>query len=222
MDNKESQKTLSLQTVQRIYDLIGKRYDWFGMYDAKAKECALERLNLVPGLHILDVGMGSGKEHVRIQSAVEPGGSAIGIDISWQMLSVSHRRCHSPLCQADARFLPFRSDYFDRIYVAYVLDLMAVADLPNSMQEFKRVLKPGGCLVIAALTEGINSASRMLVATWKAVYAISPVVCAGCRPLQLMDFLKNAGFSSIQREVIVQLAVPSEIVTAQKDDRQSN
>ncbi|MGE5223747.1 MAG: hypothetical protein ACM3PY_15015, partial [Omnitrophica WOR_2 bacterium] len=63
MDLNEQHNALSLQTVQQIYDLIGKRYDWFGMVDARAKERALEQLNLTPGLAVLDVGIGSGKEH---------------------------------------------------------------------------------------------------------------------------------------------------------------
>lgn len=216
-DNNENQKTLPLQTVRRLYDFIGKRYDWFGMYDANAKESAFDRLSLVAGLQVLDVGVGSGKEHPRIQSAVEPGGRAVGIDVSWKMLTVSHQRCSSPLSQADARFLPFRSNHFDRLYVAYVLDLMAKTDIPIALREFQRVLKPGGCLVIAALTEGVNRPSRVLVSAWKAVYALSPVICAGCRPLQLAAFLKDAGFYPIQRDVIVQMAVPSEILIAGKN-----
>ncbi len=211
-----SPKALPLQTVQRIYDSIGKRYDWFSMADAKAKECALDRLELAPGFRVLDVGLGSGKEHARIQSSVEPGGTAVGIDISREMLKVSRQRCASPLCQADARFLPFKPNSFDRLYVAYVLDLMAHADLLVALLEFKRVLKPGGYLVIAALTEGISPASRALVLAWNAIYALSPVVCAGCRPLQLSGFLQAAGYSPIQREVVVQMAVPSEILVAGK------
>jgi hypothetical protein len=70
--------------------------------------------------------------------------------------------------------------------------------------------------VLVALTEGVDFPSRALVAVWKGLYAISPIACAGCRPLQLAALLEQAGFKQVQREVVVQLAMPSEILLARK------
>ncbi|MGE5222809.1 MAG: ubiquinone biosynthesis protein UbiE, partial [Omnitrophica WOR_2 bacterium] len=88
------------------------------------------------------------------------------------------------------------------------------AELPGILSEFRRVLKDDGRVVLVALTEGVNFPSRLLMATWKALYKISPVACAGCRPLQLSALFKKAGFNQVQREVVVQLAMPSEIILA--------
>jgi hypothetical protein len=38
-------KTLTTKKAQWIYDLIGKRYDWFAVFDQRAKQRGLELLN---------------------------------------------------------------------------------------------------------------------------------------------------------------------------------
>jgi hypothetical protein len=69
--------------------------------------------------------------------------------------------------------------------------------------------------VIVSLTEGVNNPSRLVVALWKAVYALSPIVCGGCRPLELSEIVRRTGFREVEREVLVQLGVPSEVIVAQ-------
>ena len=101
-----------------------------------------------------------------------------------------------------------------RLLASYVLDLLPAGDLPAALAGFRRVLRPGGRMVIVSLTEGVTAPSRLIVALWKAVYSVSPLACGGCRPLQLSEMVCQAGFDNIEREVIVQLGVPSEIVIA--------
>jgi hypothetical protein len=98
-----------------------------------------------------------------------------------------------------------------------VLDLLPLADLGQLLLDFWRVLRPNGGLVILALTEGIDLPSRALVSVWKGVFSISPAMCGGCRPLELFDLVQKAGFTNIQRQVIVQAGVPSELISAQKN-----
>jgi ubiquinone/menaquinone biosynthesis C-methylase UbiE len=216
MKENKLEKAIPAQTAQRVYDFIGKRYDWFGGYDAHAKARAFELLGVTPGQYLLEVGIGTGKEHARIHTAILPGGISFGIDISRVMLSLTHQKNKTPLCQADARSIPFVSDCFDRVYISYVLDLVPIADIPGILAELQRVLKPCGRIVIVALTEGITRSSRALVAVWKAVYKVSPITCAGCRPLQLSRLVEKTGFNHVSQEVIVQMAVPSEILVAIK------
>lgn len=71
-------------------------------------------------------------------------------------------------------------------------------------------------MVILALTEGVDLPSRALVAIWKGMFELSPTICGGCRPLELSDYVHKAGFKDVNREVIVQLGVPSEIILATK------
>ena len=210
------EKTLPTPAAQRFYDRIGSRYDWFEFYEGRAKERAHEALALNEGLSILSVGVGTGKELNQIIPTISPEGIAYGLDISPVMLHLTQERTAAWVCQADARQLPYANQSFDRLYAAYMLDLLPLADIPDLVDDFFRVLKSGGRMVILALTEGVDLPSRALVAIWKGIFELSPTLCGGCRPLKLLEIVRATGFKQVEREVIVQLGVPSEIIIATK------
>jgi len=210
------EKTLPTPAAQRFYDRIGSRYDWFEFYEGRAKERAHEALALNEGLSILSVGVGTGKELNQIIPMISPEGIAYGLDISPVMLHLTQERTAAWVCQADARQLPYANQSFDRLYAAYMLDLLPLADIPDLVDDFFRVLKSGGRMVILALTEGVDLPSRALVAIWKGIFELSPTLCGGCRPLKLLEIVRATGFKQVEREVIVQLGVPSEIIIATK------
>ncbi len=216
MKNSKLDQAITSASAQRIYDWIGNRYDWLGGFDALAKQRALDLLGLTPGIHILEIGVGTGKSLAQIYTGIQPGGIAVGIDLSRKMLDQSAKRSHSHLCLADARNLPFSPNCFDRVFISYVLDLVSIFDIPGILVGAQRSLKASGRIVVIAMTEGVDPPSRALVAIWKAMYKVSPITCAGCRPLQLTNMLESAGFADVQRQVVVQMAVPSEILTARK------
>lgn len=209
------EETIAPRQAQRFYDRLGARYDWTAFYEAEAKRRGLEELYLEAGQKLLNVGCGTGKTHQILQETVAPA-VAIGLDLSSVMASLTFQRTGSPVCQATAWQLPLAEDSFDRLFCSYVLDLIPLQYLPEVLSEFHRVLTPGGRMVIIALTEGTTTTSRALVAAWKAVYALAPVACGGCRPLQLTDLVEAAGFTNISRQVVLQLAVPSEIISASR------
>jgi ubiquinone/menaquinone biosynthesis C-methylase UbiE len=210
------EETISPEAARRFYDRLGQGYDWAERYEGRAKKLALARLDLSPGQRVLNVGVGTGQEHAQIQSAVTPDGLAFGLDLSPVMLKLTQDRLGVPLCEANAGRLPFTQASFDRLFSTYVLDLISAAQLPSLLTEFHRLLKPGGRLVLVSLTEGVNLPSKILVGLWKMAYAVSPVACGGCRPVQLAGLVGQAGFSQVEREVVVQLGIPSEIIVAQR------
>ena len=211
------EKILPTTAAQNFYDRIGSRYDWFEFYEGRAKEQAFKALQLKNGLKVLSVGVGTGKELGRIQAAISPGGTAFGLDLSPVMARLTRERTGPTVCRADARKLPYADQGFDRLYAGYVLDLLPLADLSQLLRDFWRVLSPQGELVILALTEGVDLPSRALVSIWKGVFAISPAMCGGCRPLELLELVQMAGFIDIKRQVIVQAGVPSELISAHKN-----
>jgi demethylmenaquinone methyltransferase/2-methoxy-6-polyprenyl-1,4-benzoquinol methylase len=208
-------ETISSKAARQFYDRLGIGHDLAERYEGRAKKLGLERLELAPGQRVLNVGVGTGQEHRNINGAVTPGGVAFGLDLSGVMLNLTQDRTGTPLTETDARRLPYATASFDRLFSTYVLDLIPARDLPGLLAEFRRVLKPGGRLVLVSLTEGVDLPSRAVVGLWKLAYAVSPVACGGCRPVQLTKLVRNAGFSRVERQVIVQLAIPSEVVMAE-------
>jgi ubiquinone/menaquinone biosynthesis C-methylase UbiE len=209
-------KTVSVWDAQRLYDRLAGFYDLAEPFEGQAQSRALQLLALAPGQSVVEVGPGTGRLLAQLAGAVAPGGRALGLDLSAAMLAVARRRLTAALCQADARRLPLADDCCDRLFSSYVLDLVATADLPVILAEFRRVLRPGGRLVLVSLTEGVDRPSRALVRLWKAAYALSPTVCGGCRPLLLADLVRQTGLAVREREVVVQLGVPSEVLAADK------
>ena len=99
-----------------------------------------------PGELILDAGCGTGRNFSKLERA---GSSAIGIDFSFGMLNVA-RRNHSdfPVSLADLeRTLPFETGSFDAVLCALIGEHLSA--LLSVVQEFYRVLRPGGRLVFS-------------------------------------------------------------------------
>jgi ubiquinone/menaquinone biosynthesis C-methylase UbiE len=103
------QDTLSSDSAKRIYNLLGPFYEWFEFYEGRAKSRALELLRLAPGQCVLNAGMGTGKQHLEIQTRIGPNGVAHGFDLSPRMAHIAHARAGSPVCEADVHHLPYAS-----------------------------------------------------------------------------------------------------------------
>ena len=213
-------ETISAEEARCFYDRLGPAYDLGEWFEQKAKSRGLALLDLAPGLCLLNVGVGTGREQARIQEAVLPGGLAVGIDISTVMLQLSQEQVPAPgntaLCLADGQNLPFPAASFDRLFSSYVLDLIPAAAVPVLLREMLRVLRPGGRVVLVGLTEGVTLASRALMAGWKAFYRLSPASLGGCRPLRLTYSLLKAGFINVRRDVVIQGGMPSEILVSMR------
>ena len=60
--------------ARRLYDFMSSRSDWMAFYESRSKTRALELLDMTPGLRLLNVGVGTGKDHRRIQARLTPEG----------------------------------------------------------------------------------------------------------------------------------------------------
>ncbi len=212
-------ETISRATARRLYDELGSALDRSDRYEARAKARALELLQLEAGQRVLHVAVGTGREHARLAGAVAPRGTVVGFDLSRGMLALARQRAATPLCEGDAVALPFATGSFDRLFSAYMLDLLPAADLPRVLAEFRRVLRPDGRMVLVSLTHGCTPPSRLFVALWTLVYRLRPEALGGCRPLHLAPFVEQAGFRLLHNETLIQRAFPSEIVVGIRDWR---
>ncbi len=105
---------------------------------------------LQPGDRVLDAGCGSGRLVPVICEIIGPDGSLVELDFAPGMLQVGRRKPHGPnvsFTEGDAHALPLPDNDFDKV-IALAL-LPHLTDKDRALREFRRVLRPGGLLVIA-------------------------------------------------------------------------
>ena len=209
---------LSSAQVRRIYDRIAPIYERRTTpFESRARARLLDIVASHGAERILEVAVGPGTAFAKI-IGVNSHGLTVGLDISRKMLAEAttkaHRSGHKPylLLQADARHLPLPGDSFDLVTNSYMLDLLPVEDIRKVLSEFKRVLKPGGSLVLVNMTHSRALLSR----AWEWLYRRNPSLLWGCRAVLAAPFLEELGFANVQREVITQLTFPSEVLRASR------
>lgn len=109
---------------------------------------ALSFCSLWPAARILDVGCGAG---TTVESLRREGTwNAIGIDVSAALLRLGlpPNRC-LPVAQARGERLPLADRTVDVVLAECVLSVLADAD--QGLNEFFRVLRPGGALIVGDL-----------------------------------------------------------------------
>ena len=127
---------------------------WAEVYDAAANPLLMLEEQTLPlllpsiaGLHVLDVGCGTGRWLPRL-AALQPA-SLIGTDSSSEMLRRARAKLPPAvhLLQSDAHALPVPTASQDFILSSFVLSYLE--DLPAFAIECARALKPGGYLLLS-------------------------------------------------------------------------
>lgn len=97
---------------------------------------------------VLDIATGTGDMALDIMHAL-PGVEVLGTDFCEPMLDIARRRGLANCLQADAMNLPLADGLFDVATVAFGLRNMS--DYGAALREFRRVLRPGGHLLVLEL-----------------------------------------------------------------------
>jgi len=119
--------------------------------DSVEQDLILDLAGPVTGTRVLDVGCGDG---VLALAFARRGAQVSGIDASPAMIAAARSRAerhaeHMNFEVGEAEALPFEDKTFD--VVVSITVLCFVEDAKIAVQEMKRVLKPGGRLVIGEL-----------------------------------------------------------------------
>ncbi len=204
----------------RKYNWIAPIYDIFALLmESKARRKALEMMNLQDGEKVLEVAIGTGLNLMEIVKR-NPNGWVEGVDISPKMLEKARQRLlklrsrNFKLHLCDCRNLPFENNSFDILISQYLLDILPVEDFIPVLQEFKRVLRNGGRLILVNMTKG----ERRINKIYEEIYKLKLPLIAGCRGVISKPFLQKVGFQVLKREFISQIGFPSEIVMGIKGD----
>ena len=157
-DSAESKK----KQVEKMFDKIAFRYDFLNHFlsagiDVVWRKKAIKQLRSLDPKSILDVATGTGDMAI-LSSKLLNAEKIIGIDISDGMLEIGKKKIEKlglqqriELLKGDSETIIFNSNSFDAVTVAF--GVRNFQNLELGLSEIKRVLKPGGKLIVLECTK---------------------------------------------------------------------
>jgi phosphatidylethanolamine/phosphatidyl-N-methylethanolamine N-methyltransferase len=140
---------LEKKQVERAYEFYAPVYDFiFDWIFAPGRSAAIAELGLTPNDRVLEIGIGTGLNLPYYPRACR----LTGIDLSEDMLDKAIDRMQElgmpnvTLKVIDATSMDFADNEFDKAVATYTIS--AVPDPVGVLREMRRVVKPGGMLVI--------------------------------------------------------------------------
>ncbi len=151
------------------YEELAASYDrslalmmrWLGLDAAESERQLIRRLELKPGMRVLEVSVGTGRNLPGLCEAVGPDGYVVGLDLSPAMLrhaagKLGELRTPVDLVRGNAAALPFASGEFDMVF--HVGGINTFGRKGRALCEMVRVARPGGKILV--LDEGIPEGER--------------------------------------------------------------
>ena len=142
--------------VEGVFTSVAQKYDVMndlmsGGLHRLWKRFTIEQSYVRPGERVLDVAGGTADLSRLFAKRVGSSGQVVLTDINAAMLGIGRDRllddgAFMPAVQCDAEKLPFPTDYFDCVCVAFGLRNMTHKD--RALAEMHRVLRAGGRLLV--------------------------------------------------------------------------
>ena len=214
------------EKIQAMFDGIAPSYDKLNHVmslnvDKLWRKHALREIVDGTPQQILDVACGTGDSTIAIAAAAGAGSRVIGADISEGMMALvmekaAHEGVHDRirLQVADGENLPYEEGTFHRVTCAF--GIRNFEHKEKGLQEFYRVLRPGGKAVILELSVPRNPIIRwfydlyfMHILPWigglisgnKAAYEYLPAsVHAFPSPQAFCGMMTEAGFTNVRHK----------------------
>jgi demethylmenaquinone methyltransferase / 2-methoxy-6-polyprenyl-1,4-benzoquinol methylase len=218
-DNDEDKRRF----IRTIFDSTAQDYDRVDRLLAFGtgswyRRRALVRAGLAPGAKVLDVAVGTGLLAREMVNVLGTNAGIIGIDPSPGMMSAASSPLSIQLIQGRAEALPFAAGSFDFLSLGFAL--RHLEDLEAVFAEFRRVLRPGGRVLLLEITRAEGwFANTILRAYMRGVVPLLSRTVAKHRdtpllyqyywdtiescapPAQVLATLAAAGFSGTDRHV---------------------
>lgn len=209
--------------VELMFDRIAYKYDFlnhllsFGI-DKFWRKKAINLLAQFPHNKILDVATGTG-DFAIAASKLNPS-EIIGYDLSEQMINVGREKViklglekNIKFIKGDSEHMPFEGNSFDAIIVAF--GVRNFENLSKGLEEFKRVLKNDGVVIILEFSKPKYFPMKQLyffyffkilpligkiISKEKSAYSYLPEsVMAFPEDQEFLNVLKDIGFRNIKQ-----------------------
>ena len=143
--------------VAGMFNQIAGKYDFLNRLlsvgiDVYWRKKGLQQLSSISPDRILDVATGTADVAIMAAKMLRPT-SIVGMDISSGMLDIAQKKIQEKglsqtiqLKLADSEAMPFDDNQFDAVTVAF--GVRNFQDLRKGLSEIRRVLKPGGKLMV--------------------------------------------------------------------------
>lgn len=162
----------------------------------------------------LEIAAGTGRVTRHLLAALPADGELVATDLNRPMLDEARRRLpDDPRMRwhiADAQALPFDAGTFD--LVACQFGLMFVPDKPLALREMRRVLRPGGTLLLSTWNDlALNPATVVVVELALAELPANPPMFMRTPfsmpdPIALRGLVEAAGFATVHVDTVAQIA----------------
>jgi ubiquinone/menaquinone biosynthesis C-methylase UbiE len=186
------------------YDTTAEAYDTLRLVQVCARRL-VEVWSLPPGVQVLDVATGTGWAALAAAQHVGPTGRVLGVDLSSEMLARAQQKAteagltNVEFRAGDAERLDLADQCFDVVLCSSAL---VIFDMLATLQEWHRVLKPGGEVRFSAFGPTFLQPLRDLWDARLRQYGVSPTGSQNQRleePETCRRLLHEAGF--VQSEV---------------------
>lgn len=209
--------------VKNMFGTIAPRYDFLNRLLSLRQDIYWRRrmagaLAMPDDGLVLDAACGTGDVMVEIVRQKKKAG-VVGIDFSPEMLAIAEKKtAHAGtpgaffLVAADAANIPFAGKSFDAVTIAF--GIRNIADRQNALEEFRRVLKPGGMLAVLELAAPSEGMLRRLYLLYfkKVLPAVGGLFSKNIRayrylpasvlhfpqPVEFAGLMKRGGYEDIQ------------------------
>lgn len=145
---------------QYLYDQAFQRYDrgvsWVFQTlnhsdEAATRKFMISLMDLKPGMTVLEVGAGTGKDSALIIDQIKPGGTAVLSDLSPNMLKLAQDKLSTDEVNVhyflgNGSYLPFADDTFDAVF--HFGGINTFSERKRAFEELTRVVRPGGKVVV--------------------------------------------------------------------------
>lgn len=171
---------------------------------------AMDRLELLPGQAVVDLGCGTGRTTLELAARVGPGGDVLGVDIAAEMLGRGRDRVAQmglrrvDFVQADVQAADLGGGRFDAAYSRF--GVMFFSDPVAALANVRKALRPGGTLSFVCWKSPSDNEWMLVPGTAVASVLGSPLPtpapgepgpCSLADPDRVRSVLGEAGFGGI-------------------------